>query len=188
MIENNVIWKPVVGWEDQYMVSSLGRVKSLERVVKFGRATRVIKEKILKQIKPGTCEYFQVNLSKNGKQNWVLVHRLVATHFIPNPDNLPYVNHKDENKDHNMIWVNEDGSIDYDKSNLEWCTPSYNNSYSRVQEFLRDNDKTGYNKDNWRQEFLFSHVTSITNGKTELYSKDSLDNNKEVEEDLEIEM
>lgn len=65
---------------------------------------------------------------------------------------------------------------------------SYNNSYSRVQEFLRDNDKTGYNKDNWRQEFLFSHVTSITNGKTELYSKDSLDNNKEVEEDLEIEM
>lgn len=65
---------------------------------------------------------------------------------------------------------------------------SYNNSYSRVQEFLKDNDKTGYNKDSWRQEFLFSHITSITNGKTELYSKDSLDNNKEVEEDLEIEM
>ena len=121
MSENNEIWKPVVGWEDQYMVSSLGRVKSLERVVKFGRATRVIKEKILKQIKPGTCEYFQVNLSKNGKQNWVLVHRLVATHFIPNPDNLPYVNHKDEDKDNNCA------------ENLEWCTPSYNNSYNGLK-------------------------------------------------------
>ena len=121
MTEINEIWKPVVGWEDQYMVSSLGRVKSLERVVKFGRATRVIKEKILKQIKPGTCEYFQVNLSKNGKQNWVLVHRLVATHFIPNPDNLPYVNHKDEDKDNNCA------------ENLEWCTPSYNNNYNGLK-------------------------------------------------------
>lgn len=65
---------------------------------------------------------------------------------------------------------------------------SYNNSYSRVQEFLRDNDKTGYNRDNYHHEFLFNHITSITSGKTELYSKDSLDNSKEVEEDLEIEM
>ena len=159
MEENNEIWKPVVGWEDQYMVSSLGRVKSLERVVKFGRATRVIKEKILTQYKPGTCEYFQVNLSKNGKQNWVVVHRLVATHFLPNPDNLPCINHKDEKKDNNMIWVNEDGSIDYDKSNLEWCTHSYNNSYNglklRQAQTLREGYKNNkYTMNHYKKPIL----------------------------------
>lgn len=73
-------------------------------------------------------------------------------------------------------------------ANGKVSSSSYNNSYNRVQEFLRDNDKTGYNKNNWNHEFLFNHIISITNGKTELYSKDSLDNNKEAEEDLELEI
>ena len=57
------------------------------------------------------------------------VHRLVAQAFIPNPNNLPQVNHKDENPLNNCVWVNEDGSINYDKSNLEWCTAKYNTNY-----------------------------------------------------------
>lgn len=108
------IWKPVVGYEGIYEVSNLGRVKSLERVVSFGRARRVIKEKILKQVKKGTCQYYCVNLTIKGKQHWMLVHRLVAQAFIPNPKGLPEVNHKDENKDNNTL------------DNLEWCDREHN--------------------------------------------------------------
>ena len=98
-------WKPVVGYEGLYEVSNWGRVKSL----KFG------KEKILKPIiRHG---YYFVGLSKNGIVKSYSVHRLVAQVFIPNPNNLPCVNHKDENKQNNVV------------SNLEWCTHEYNNSY-----------------------------------------------------------
>ena len=98
-------WKPVVGYEGLYEVSNWGRVKSL----KFG------KERILKQsIRHG---YYIVSLWKNGKGKTYSVHRLVAEAFIDNPDNLPCVNHKDENKQNNVV------------SNLEWCTHEYNNTY-----------------------------------------------------------
>ena len=57
------------------------------------------------------------------------IHRLVAKAFIPNPNNYPYINHKDENKKNNIVYVNPDGSVDFEKSNLEWCTPKYNTNY-----------------------------------------------------------
>lgn len=57
-----------------------------------------------------------------------LVHRLVATHFIPNPENKPQVDHINGDKTDNVVWINEDGSIDYDKSNLRWVTSHENNS------------------------------------------------------------
>ena len=98
-------WKPVVGYEGHYQVSNFGRVKS----IKFG------KEIILKQhIRRG---YYSVNLSKNGILKRYSVHRLVAEAFIDNTDNLPQVNHKDENKQNNVV------------SNLEWCDSEYNNNY-----------------------------------------------------------
>ena len=98
-------WKPVVGYEGHYQVSNFGRVKS----IKFG------KEIILKQnIRGG---YYIVNLSKNGIVKTYLVHRLVAEAFIDNTDNLPEVNHKDENKLNNNV------------DNLEWCTHEYNINY-----------------------------------------------------------
>ena len=100
------IWKPVVGYEGLYEVSNLGRVKSL----KYG------KERILR---PATDSngYHQVNLCKDGKVKMYLVHRLVAQAFIPNPHNLPIINHKDERVDNNRV------------ENLEWCTAEYNNNY-----------------------------------------------------------
>ena len=105
--------RQIQGYEGLYEVSNLGRVKSLERYDKIGR---LIKEKILtpRKDKKG---YLYVGLSKDGVQRKFSIHRLVAIAFIPNPDNLPQVNHKDENKEHN--W----------EDNLEWCTNIYNCNY-----------------------------------------------------------
>ena len=130
-MENRIeIWKHVVGYEGLYEVSSLGRVRSLDRY--DGRAykrSRILKPRI-------HSNYLAVNLCNGGKCREQLIHRLVAKTFIPNPNNLPMVNHKDENKLNNMIWINEDGSIDYDKSNLEWCDAKYNRNYGSMNEKL----------------------------------------------------
>lgn len=94
-------WKDIDGYEGLYQISSYGRVKSFPR-----RATRggIVKPSL------STSGYLCTHLSKNGKVRTHQVHRLVAKHFICNPDNLPEVNHIDENKTNNHV------------SNLEWCT------------------------------------------------------------------
>ena len=101
-----------------YQVSNLGRVKHLEftrpNLLTGGIST--IKEKILKQ-RLTPFGYYTVLLSKNSKRKWHFVHRLVAQAFIPNPDNLPIINHKDENKLNNEV------------KNLEWCDYLYNSNY-----------------------------------------------------------
>lgn len=126
----NEIWKPVVGLEDYYMISSLGRVRSLDRWRNAKNGSKsLLKGKIMKEhyIDNG---YIRVLLNNGTTKKKYLIHRLVAEAFLPNPNNLPQVNHKDEDKSNNMIWVNEDGSIDYNKSNLEWCDEKYNTRYS----------------------------------------------------------
>lgn len=116
---NNEIWKDIKEYEGLYQVSNLGRIKSL----KFG------KEKILKPINH-TGGYLCVDLSKNNKRLYVKIHRLVAEAFIPNPENLLQVNHKDENKKNNCV------------DNLEWCTPQYNSCYgTRLQRFSSNKKK-----------------------------------------------
>ena len=107
------IWRTIKGYESQYQVSDQGRVKSL----KFG------KERILKPLR-NTFGYLFVFLCKNGEKKEYKVHRLVAKTFIPNPDNLPQVNHKDEDKDNNSV------------QNLEWCDSKYNNNYGTRNEKL----------------------------------------------------
>jgi len=107
------IWKDVVGYEGIYKVSSLGRVASLERVNARGQ---VVSPRI-KATKQNNRGYIQISLSKDGKQEYKLLHRVVAEAFIKNPNNLPQVNHKDENKNNNNI------------DNLEWCTNMYNRHY-----------------------------------------------------------
>ena len=99
-------WKPVVGYEGLYMVSNCGRVKS----IKFG------KERILKPV-TNSSGYLLVGLYKNNIEKKYSVHRLVAEAFLDNPDNLPQVNHRDENKLNNNV------------DNLEWCTNEYNINY-----------------------------------------------------------
>ena len=107
-------WKDIKGYEGIYQISNKGRVKSLH----YG------KEKILSgtPIKGG---YLFINLSKNGKTKPFYIHRLVAQAFLPNPDNLPDVNHKDEDKTNNYV------------ENLEWCSRKYNINYGNRNEITK---------------------------------------------------
>lgn len=106
------IWRSVPGYEGCYEVSSLGQVKSVGRIVNKGVYSYFRKERILKLDDRG--DYIQITLSKDSKDSRFMVHRLVAAAFLPNPDNLPVVNHKDGDKHNNQV------------SNLEWCTHSQN--------------------------------------------------------------
>lgn len=115
------IWKDVVGYEGHYQVSNLGRVKRLAResVDSMGRKMPY-KEIILKTQISHQTGYPCVNLSKNGEVRTKNIHALVADAFIPNPDNLPCINHIDENRANSVL------------SNLERCTYAYNNAYGRA--------------------------------------------------------
>lgn len=124
------VWKPVVGYEGLYEVSNLGRVKSLERIDKMNRLRKgVILAPIIRKDR-----YKKVALSNNGVAKKVYIHRIMMEAFVPNPNNYPYINHKDENPSNNFIFINTDGTVDPQKSNLEWCTPEYNNNYGTIKE------------------------------------------------------
>lgn len=103
------IWKEIEGYDGFYQISNFGRVKSFYN-------HNNIKERYLKLLidKDG---YFYVDLNLNGNNKKHKVHRLVASAFIENKNNLPQVNHLDENKQNNHV------------NNLEWCTAQYNNIY-----------------------------------------------------------
>jgi hypothetical protein len=99
------------------MISSLGNVKSLARVIQRKKNLYTVREKILKPRKDKDG-YEYVVLCVNCKTKTVSVHRLVCLAFLENPNNLPCINHKDENPSNNNV------------ENLEWCTYSYNNTYN----------------------------------------------------------
>lgn len=102
-------WRDIKGYEGLYQISNLGRVKSLRD--NHGN----YREKILN---PSNRKgYLIVSLCRKGRKREFKVHRLVALHFIDNPNNYSQVNHKDENKENNRV------------DNLEWCTPKYNSNY-----------------------------------------------------------
>ena len=117
------IWKDIKGYEGLYQVSTLGRVRSVSHEVIDSIGRHSIKEgKALSLRKSTQTGYPTINLTKNGKYTSFNVHRLVAEAFIPNPNNLPCVNHKDESRDNNVV------------DNLEWCTYGYNNMYGTAPE------------------------------------------------------
>lgn len=106
------IWKAVKNYEGLYEVSNLGNVKSISYFNHVNNKSYP-RNKMLKQI-ANDRNYLRVYLYKKGKGKNFRVHRLVADAFIPNPDNLPEVNHIDGNKQNNKT------------TNLEWCTHQHN--------------------------------------------------------------
>ena len=106
----NEIWKDVKGYEERYQISNMGRVWSKNR-------------QIYLKTQQNNSGYLYVRLcANNGKCKTELIHRLVAINFIPNPNNYPCVNHKDENKHNNTL------------TNLEWCSKSQNINYGTRNE------------------------------------------------------
>ena len=124
----NEIWKTAVYdgeiYEGLYKVSNLGRILSLDY-----NHTGKAKLRNPSEDKDG---YLRVQLWKNGEYKMCSVHRLVAETFLPNPENKPCVNHKiqgKKGKSMNFVFFNEDGTIDKEKSTIEWVTYKENNDY-----------------------------------------------------------
>ena len=106
-------WKDIAGYEGRYQASDLGNIKSLI-------SNKILKPRIDKD------GYFKVILSAgHGNRKEFRVHRLIAGTFIPNPENLPQVNHIDEDKTNNAV------------DNLEWCTSLQNNNHGTRNERIR---------------------------------------------------
>lgn len=115
-----VVRKPVRGYEEQYVVDQFGRVYGVDRTKTVLDNGRIYEKPIAgKRMKQSlhTAGYKTVSLTKDGNTKTCYVHRIVAEAFIENPDNLPMVNHKDEDKTNNFV------------ENLEWCSASYNRTY-----------------------------------------------------------
>ena len=141
------IWKPIKDYESLYEVSSLGRVKGLNRIgLKKGKEFR-IKEKILKPIDLGKYGYKQVNLCKDNIKTKFLIHRLVADSFLEKKEYQTQVNHKNK--------ITSDNIVD----NLEWVSCRENHCHKR----LTNNNSSKYigvryikNSRNWRSQIEFN--------------------------------
>ena len=111
------IWKEITGYEGLYQVSNLGNVRRIGHLeTNKNGIQRTLKDKNLKPKVDGKG-YVHVILFNHNKRKTIRIHRLVAEMFIPNPNNYPQVNHKDEDKQNNKV------------DNLEWCTNKYNSNY-----------------------------------------------------------
>ena len=136
------IWKTAIYkgeiYEGLYKVSNLGKILSLNY-----RNTG--KAELMTPVDNGNG-YLVVNLSKNRKEKTCKVHRLVAETFLPNPEGKPCINHKiegDEGKTMNMVIFNEDGSIDKERTSIEWATYEENNNYETRNERIAKSNTNG---------------------------------------------
>lgn len=149
-MDEQEIWKDITGYEGLYQVSNLGRVKSLSinGITKKGFKS-VKKEKILKAGKTGckNSQYLGVVLRKKGKSKSTYVHRIVATAFIPNPENKKTVNHKDLDKLNNKA------------TNLEWATYKENIQHSWENGACTPHSVKGI--DHWKNKLTENQVREI---------------------------
>lgn len=122
-------WRDIADYKGLYQISSIGRVRSLDRIDALGRLR---KGKVLADV-GSMGGYRKITLHRDGNSKQKYIHCLVAETFIPNPDGLPEINHKDEDKTNNAV------------SNLEWCSRSYNINYgTRNERMAKSNEQTIY--------------------------------------------
>ena len=136
------IWKTAVYdgelYEGLYKVSNLGRILSLN-YNHTGKPGLMNPNKTKKG-------YLKVDLSKNGETKTCLVHRLIAETFLPNPEGKPQVNHKIEGKEGksiNIVIFNEDGTVNKERTTIEWCTQEYNHNYGTINERIAKSNTNG---------------------------------------------
>lgn len=133
-------WIPIKNYEGLYEINSLGQIKSLPKHSRWGRLT---KEKILKS-KGRSNVYCFLGLYKNRIRTTLSEHRLIAMHFIPNPENKPCVNHINGIRNDNRI------------ENLEWCTHSENTFHAH---------RTGLSKNSELQKSILIENNKILHSK-----------------------
>ena len=157
-------WRPIVGYEGLYEVSNTGQVRSLDMYLKCkGKSYRLQKGKVLSPVK-NKDGYLLVNLHCNGKIQHKTIHRLAAQAFIPNPDNLPEVNHKDEDKTNNSV------------DNLEWCDRSYNNNYGttnirRRETLIKNGYCTGLGREEYNKKYYQENRDKICDSRRSYYQE-----------------
>lgn len=109
-MDTEKIWKDIIGYEGIYKISNQGDVLSLERTVVCKNGNPQYTPEILMKHNVNSKGYYRVPLCKNGTKKWMQLHRLLAIHFIPNPNNYPIVRHLNDNK------------LDFKLENLAWGT------------------------------------------------------------------
>lgn len=120
------IWKEIEGFEGIYEISNFGKIRSVDRAITYVNGRVHVQHGVIRKAQIATNGYEIIDLSKNHVRKKFLVHRLVAIAFIPNPNNLPEVNHIDENKLHNYA------------ENLEWCGIKENRNFGTRNIRARD--------------------------------------------------
>lgn len=134
------IWRNIKNYEGLYQVSNMGRIKSFHKY--GGTNERILKLKIHYSYNRQRMDY-NICLCKNGHAKSYSVARLVAEAFIPNPNNLPQVNHK-----------NEFDTLNNSVENLEWCTAKYNTNYGTHNKRSAKNRKRKINQYDLNNNFM----------------------------------
>lgn len=125
----------IIDFTGIYEISNYGRRKSLEHI-RIKRGFEYLYKEKIKEYTNTNERYFADVFCKDNIKHKCLIQRVVLSTFCPESNTYECVNHKDQNTYNNFVWVNEDGTVDLDKSNLEWCTQKYNLNYSDRNERL----------------------------------------------------
>jgi hypothetical protein len=142
------IWKDIIGYEGHYQVSNFGRIRGLDRYIKGNNEQpRKFQKGKMITLKRDPKGYLGVTL----REKRIRIHRIVATTFIPNPDNLPEVNHLDGVKSNNFV------------ENLEWSTKSNNMSHSFRTGLVKMRDMHGILNPNYWHGRKTAYKTETVN-------------------------